>query len=53
VPECITYINFTMDKVHNGTSDLYESLFESEEEVVKSIDDLISILKEIKEPYTK
>jgi len=53
MPQCITYINFTMDSVNDATGELYESLFESDEEIIKSIDDMIELLKKIKEPYLK
>lgn len=42
-----------MDSVNNASDSLYESFFESEDEIVKSIDEMIELLKEIKEPYLK
>lgn len=51
--EHINYINIIMDEVNNACSELYESFFEGEDEVLNSIDNLIELLNEIRDPYEK
>ena len=51
--EHINYINTTMSTVNAACSDLYESFFEEEDDIVKSIDSFIAILNDIKDPYIK
>ncbi|QDP57431.1 MAG: hypothetical protein Unbinned2299contig1000_32 [Prokaryotic dsDNA virus sp.] len=50
----LNYINFTMDEINTLTSDIYESMIDSEyAELGKTIDVLIKKLNEVKKTHKK
>lgn len=48
----INHINITMTEINGHTDDIYESMTDHDcEQLVKSTDDLISLLKDLKTSY--
>lgn len=47
----IDYINFTIRQINDASDEVYECFFETDEELVESIRNLIELLTEIKKDY--